>query len=137
MTMLEASSPAPAAGCIVQQMGVGGSSDTTSLRPWPETRRVRKASKPCEQGAMQHQGLHVSLVQSTALVGMGISMVTGGKVRGTKNIFLILDTEAGTWEAGSRPNPRKVADICLQKIHTNRVMTFSISSQALEGIGSD
>lgn len=35
MTMLEASSPAPAVSCIVQQMGVGGSSDTTSLGLWP------------------------------------------------------------------------------------------------------
>lgn len=35
MTMLEASSPAPAVSCVAQQMGVGGSSDTTSLGLWP------------------------------------------------------------------------------------------------------
>lgn len=35
MTMLETNSPAPAVSCIVQQMGVGGSSDTTLLGLWP------------------------------------------------------------------------------------------------------
>lgn len=75
MTMLEASSPAPAVGCIVQQMGVGGSSDTTSLGLWPRTKsgvkRAQKASKPTTQGARQHQGCYITPEQSVASEGTG------------------------------------------------------------------
>lgn len=88
MTVLEASSPAPAAGCAVQQMGVGGSSDTTSLGLWPGTRsggtRARKASKPGTQGAKRRWGHCILPVLSLASKGMETSGIKGEKVWGEK-----------------------------------------------------
>lgn len=67
---------------------------------------------------MQHQGLHVPSVQSTALGGMGTSMVTGGKARGAKKIFPCFRSRSSpmrSWEQ-AQPKQGTAAGVCLQKL---------------------
>lgn len=67
---------------------------------------------------MQHQGLHVPSVQSTALGGMGTSMVTGGKARGAKEIFPCFRYRNSPMRSREQAQPKQgtAAGVCLQKL---------------------